>query len=165
MTQFDKQALNRLAKISDPALIFTALDLDDDGELTVEEFCDGIWQVAISKVPLEMQRMEKQVSELHRCLVNRESMSSLVTELHADIRAMGSDVAELKSQFSVHAEFIQEVRVRADRGAGPRHSLVRSSSGEGSALARRSGGLPMLSLTREPSFGLKPDQMMGSLSE
>merc|ERR1719330_2284281 len=82
MTQFDKQALNRLAKISDPALIFTALDLDDDGELDLEEFCDGIWQVAISKVPIEMQRMEKQVNEVHRAVRDlKPPVVRLTTEL------------------------------------------------------------------------------------
>lgn len=64
----DRKALSRLTNCSDPEDIFNALDVNNEGELTIKEFCDGIWQVAISKVPLEMMRMEMQVNQMHQSL-------------------------------------------------------------------------------------------------
>lgn len=57
----DRQMLQDTLCISNPTEIFDALDVDGSGSLEIDEFCDGIWQVATSKAPIEIKRIEKQV--------------------------------------------------------------------------------------------------------
>jgi len=83
----DKDSLAYLTGGNNTVEIFKALDVNNDGELSIKEFCDGIWQVAISKTPLEVKRMELQINQMHVYL--RETLphmqrilQSQQTELH-----------------------------------------------------------------------------------
>merc|ERR1719217_365886 len=51
-------------QLADPLDIFAALDTDRSGYLDIDEFCDGLWQVVVSQVPVEVRRMEKQIEHL-----------------------------------------------------------------------------------------------------
>lgn len=57
----DRQLLQNTLSIHDHAEIFDALDVDGSGSLQIEEFCDGIWHVAMSSAPIEIKKIEKQV--------------------------------------------------------------------------------------------------------
>lgn len=57
----DRASLTRAAGCSDLSEIFHALDPDGNGAVTIDDFCDGIWAVSASQVPLELKRTEKQV--------------------------------------------------------------------------------------------------------
>jgi len=92
----DQKLLNQLGKsFQDPIAIFNALDLDGRGELSINEFCDGIWQLAISKVPLEMQRMEKQVNDIHRYVRRiREQMQEQKENVESERKKLVSEVVD-----------------------------------------------------------------------
>merc|ERR1719491_1296599 len=60
MNEEDKNLLYSVLGLSDPLEVFKQLDVDGSGSLEIDEFCDGIWQVAISKAPIELKRIEKQ---------------------------------------------------------------------------------------------------------
>lgn len=64
ITDEDRRTLHGQLTVGDPQEIFLALDVDDDGQLGIDEFCDGIWQVAVSKAPIELMRIEKQVNAI-----------------------------------------------------------------------------------------------------
>lgn len=57
----DRASLTRAAGCSDLAEIFHAVDPDGNGAVSIDDFCDGIWAVSASQVPLEVKRTEKQV--------------------------------------------------------------------------------------------------------
>lgn len=42
--------------------IFLALDILDDGYLDIDEFCDALYQCAFAKLPIEMKRIDKQIT-------------------------------------------------------------------------------------------------------
>merc|ERR1719486_883688 len=62
MSEDDRNLLHSILGMSDPLEIFKQLDVDGSGHLEIDEFCDGVWQVAISKAPIELKRLEKQAA-------------------------------------------------------------------------------------------------------
>eukprot|EP00913_Durusdinium_trenchii_P023747 g22303.t2 len=52
------EVLRELTGFDDPLELFDALDTDEKGEIGIEEFCDGLWEVAVSDSPLEIKRMQ-----------------------------------------------------------------------------------------------------------
>jgi len=56
----DKKLLFDLIAVSDPVEIFDALNVDGDDFISIDEFCNGVWQLMTTQSPLEIQRMEKQ---------------------------------------------------------------------------------------------------------
>lgn len=67
--------------------LFEAIDVDANGTIGLSEFCDGLWQVSMSRVPLELKRTEKLVNRL------RADMERLLTEngklAHAMLKLQG----------------------------------------------------------------------------
>jgi len=57
----DKAVLKSLMDTSDPLEIFDALDVDGSGDLRIDEFVDGIWEVVVSNTPLHVKRMQRQI--------------------------------------------------------------------------------------------------------
>eukprot|EP00931_Biecheleriopsis_adriatica_P086758 TRINITY_DN61355_c0_g1_i1.p1 TRINITY_DN61355_c0_g1~~TRINITY_DN61355_c0_g1_i1.p1 ORF type:complete len:558 (-),score=101.68 TRINITY_DN61355_c0_g1_i1:70-1743(-) len=49
----------------EPAHVFDALDVDKSGEISIDEFFDGIRDVVLDHAMLENKRMEKQVETIH----------------------------------------------------------------------------------------------------
>eukprot|EP00929_Paragymnodinium_shiwhaense_P096636 TRINITY_DN58281_c0_g3_i3.p1 TRINITY_DN58281_c0_g3~~TRINITY_DN58281_c0_g3_i3.p1 ORF type:complete len:619 (-),score=155.35 TRINITY_DN58281_c0_g3_i3:197-2053(-) len=64
----DQEVLTQLMGSADPVEIFDALDVDGSGDIGIDEFIDGIWQVFVSKAPIEMKRMERQVEYIRKQL-------------------------------------------------------------------------------------------------
>lgn len=90
----DKEEINDLFAVSDPLLIFDALDTDGSGKISISEFCDGIWQVAVSNAPIELKRVEKQVDHIRRDV---HITQDLVTQFLADFKIPRStDVRSFK---------------------------------------------------------------------
>lgn len=48
-----------------PVQVFAALDVDRSGEISIDEFFDGIRDLALSRVDMDQRRMEKQVETIH----------------------------------------------------------------------------------------------------
>jgi len=68
----DKSLLNQLIPCSDPAELFAMLDVDNEGTLSIQEFCEGVWQASTSHVPLELTRMEKHIKNVRAELKNSQ---------------------------------------------------------------------------------------------
>jgi len=81
MGEEDKNLLYSVLGVSDPLEIFHQLDVDESGLLEIDEFCDGIWQVAISKAPIELKRIEKQVNNLKNNVLEMRVSQSAIQEL------------------------------------------------------------------------------------
>lgn len=69
ISEEDKQIFHETLAFGNPIIVFDALDADDSGYVSVQEFCDGIWNVAISNSPIEIKRMEKQVDHIRKQLI------------------------------------------------------------------------------------------------
>eukprot|EP00929_Paragymnodinium_shiwhaense_P058889 TRINITY_DN29497_c0_g1_i2.p1 TRINITY_DN29497_c0_g1~~TRINITY_DN29497_c0_g1_i2.p1 ORF type:complete len:391 (-),score=70.05 TRINITY_DN29497_c0_g1_i2:212-1384(-) len=64
MLNLDFNELQKLAEmtgISDPRELFRMIDLEDIGQLDIDEFCEGLWQMIVDKVPVETRRMQKRI--------------------------------------------------------------------------------------------------------
>jgi hypothetical protein len=95
LDQMDRRKLERILNVAELELeeLFSALDVDGSNELEIDEFCDGIWQVSISHVPVETKRMEntlclmrdqlKDLSRRHNLTMDRQVVQS---EALRDIR-------------------------------------------------------------------------------
>ncbi|CAE8714655.1 unnamed protein product [Polarella glacialis] len=110
----DLSELEHCTNISDPRKIFEALDVEGLGQLGIEEFCNGIWQAAMSKVPMEVQRMERQVDSMFKRGKDREERekSRDDREKALDDYSLSETVADLKmGQEKIHALLLE---LRAD---------------------------------------------------
>jgi len=65
----DKALIYGAMSIGNPIEIFHALDVDNDGSLDIDEFCDGIYQVAVAKTPILFKRIEKQLRQLFKASI------------------------------------------------------------------------------------------------
>lgn len=94
----DLQNLQQLTGLYSPMQIFEALDVDRNGCISINEFCDELWEVAISQTPLEIKRMEKQIDsirrELKRHRKEQQTMSSVLADIHKAVVA--PDLREVK---------------------------------------------------------------------
>lgn len=81
MTEDDKNLLYNVLGVSDPYEVFKQLDVDGSGLLEIGEFCDGIWQVAISNAPIELKRIEKQVNHVKTIVLETESQQQSTKEM------------------------------------------------------------------------------------
>jgi hypothetical protein len=61
----DKTMMYGSNVVGNPLDIFDALDADGNGELTVDEFCSGMREVAYSHAPVEFKRIDKRIRLLH----------------------------------------------------------------------------------------------------
>merc|ERR1712176_1400869 len=99
LTEEDKSMLYTNLSITDPREIFGALDVDDSGCIDIDEFCDGIWQVAISKAPIELKRLEKQVNSLkHQMQENtgiQRTMQETLETVLSTVNAQGNALRSL----------------------------------------------------------------------
>lgn len=100
----DRDRLCRALGCTSPLQIFNALDVDRSGTVTINEFFDGVWDVAFSRGDVQMRRMEKQVENIHW---------------------------RLKEVFSAQHEMAMQMEQVLGRRA-PRLPLTGRSSGEGS---------------------------------
>lgn len=78
MNSSDRAKMLTEVGIFDPLELFAALDVDNKGVLEINAFCDSIWQVSHSQVPLEVKRTEKQVATLRH---EMEEMKNCLLEL------------------------------------------------------------------------------------
>eukprot|EP00929_Paragymnodinium_shiwhaense_P096366 TRINITY_DN57942_c0_g1_i1.p1 TRINITY_DN57942_c0_g1~~TRINITY_DN57942_c0_g1_i1.p1 ORF type:complete len:768 (-),score=188.30 TRINITY_DN57942_c0_g1_i1:113-2416(-) len=81
----DMQVLLELTQMKDAEEIFNLLDTDGTGEIDIEEFCEGLWRIVVSKVPVETRRMQKQIDEIHWQLKESSAMQAILEETTAKI--------------------------------------------------------------------------------
>lgn len=83
----DLALLNEYMAFADPIEVFDILDVDKSGTLDVTELCDGLFQSAASKSPVELKRIDKQVSAILRSLTRMQgSMEALRWSQREDVR-------------------------------------------------------------------------------
>lgn len=100
----ERQVLRELTGFDDPLELFDALDTDEKGEIGIEEFCDGLWEVAVSDSPLEIKRMQKQVEHIKHHLSSyisdTEHIKSVLKELLTTTQKMESGMNSMNSSVS-----------------------------------------------------------------
>jgi len=65
MSNKDEARLSNILGVKTPGAIFNALDADLDGEISVTEWFDGLWDASIGKSDVELRRAEKQLEAIH----------------------------------------------------------------------------------------------------
>jgi len=78
----DKSKLHEFCELADPLEVFYQLDVDQGGCLDVDEFCDGLYECAVSKTPIQLKRMDKLMSILRR---NQDLMFEELKVMHQHI--------------------------------------------------------------------------------
>jgi len=57
----DRQLLNEFMENRHPLDVFNQLDIEGRGFLDIEEFCEGLYECAISKTPIELKVLDKRM--------------------------------------------------------------------------------------------------------
>lgn len=78
----DQERLCEALGVNTPVEVFEALDADGSGQVSINEFFDGIWDVVLAKAPLDLKRMEKQVETMHWRL---KVAFQAIHEMHMDL--------------------------------------------------------------------------------
>lgn len=95
MDQDDLELIKTLCQIENPLELFDALDVDGSGEIDIDEFCDGIWRISISKTPMEVKKIEKHAQQLSdRMKFNEEKQREILAELRG-LRSAQDQLLEL----------------------------------------------------------------------
>eukprot|EP00931_Biecheleriopsis_adriatica_P121625 TRINITY_DN96689_c0_g1_i1.p1 TRINITY_DN96689_c0_g1~~TRINITY_DN96689_c0_g1_i1.p1 ORF type:complete len:557 (-),score=97.65 TRINITY_DN96689_c0_g1_i1:42-1712(-) len=64
----DKTILRQICGASDPVEMYDALDVDGAGEVSIDDFCEGLWQIAISNTPIEIKSIQLQIKSIRQTL-------------------------------------------------------------------------------------------------
>ncbi|CAE7574408.1 unnamed protein product [Symbiodinium pilosum] len=91
----EQQMLRELTGFDDAVELFDALDLQETGEIGIEEFCQGLWQVAVSESPLEIKRMQKQVEHIKHHVAKYMTETERMKCLGHEITSTDSAVEEV----------------------------------------------------------------------
>eukprot|EP00927_Polykrikos_kofoidii_P066156 TRINITY_DN61803_c0_g1_i1.p1 TRINITY_DN61803_c0_g1~~TRINITY_DN61803_c0_g1_i1.p1 ORF type:complete len:761 (-),score=125.87 TRINITY_DN61803_c0_g1_i1:205-2388(-) len=94
----DQELLSSLSGSCDPTELFDSLDVNGSGGVRVEEFIDGVWQNAISSAPVEIKRIDKQMSLLRKEISSDRLWTRKVL---VDINRRVSNVMIVRSQANV----------------------------------------------------------------
>jgi len=65
-TEEDKYLLNEFMELKDPLEVFDQLDIDGDGSLEIDEFCEGLFECAMSNTPIELKRIDKRIDAMRK---------------------------------------------------------------------------------------------------
>ncbi|CAE7895868.1 unnamed protein product [Symbiodinium necroappetens] len=97
----EQKMLRDLTGFDNAVELFDALDLQESGEIGIEEFCQGLQQIAVSESPLEIKRMQKQVEHIKhhvaKYMAETDQMKSLLHELVSGMQRMESGVNSMSS--------------------------------------------------------------------
>mmetsp|Transcript_18970 Transcript_18970/g.41403 ORF Transcript_18970/g.41403 Transcript_18970/m.41403 type:complete len:797 (+) Transcript_18970:64-2454(+) len=96
----DKEGLSKLLNAGhrvDPVEIFTALDCQNNGYISIDEFCGGVYEMTVAKTPIHTQRMEKQVNLIFHQL---QDMRAVQLEILERINGPQSDPRDSVSSSS-----------------------------------------------------------------
>mmetsp|Transcript_63340 Transcript_63340/g.137845 ORF Transcript_63340/g.137845 Transcript_63340/m.137845 type:complete len:683 (+) Transcript_63340:3-2051(+) len=96
VSEHDRRVLARALSLSQPEDIFNALDVGKTGSISIDEFCEGIHEAVVSKTPLPMQRMEKQVSVIFGHLQDLMRQHTELKDAVVEIRKVVSGREEEK---------------------------------------------------------------------
>eukprot|EP00931_Biecheleriopsis_adriatica_P066560 TRINITY_DN40890_c0_g1_i1.p1 TRINITY_DN40890_c0_g1~~TRINITY_DN40890_c0_g1_i1.p1 ORF type:complete len:677 (-),score=120.07 TRINITY_DN40890_c0_g1_i1:2-2032(-) len=131
------EILRNLTGMNDPLEIFDALDIDGSGDIGIDEFCDGLWNVAISQTPIEIKRMEKQMEHLRyqmkEAKADRSRLHQKVAQILEVVQALqqskeDADVDRAAEEYSPHQEgLVEELK---------KHSFDKITDGVKAAVAK-----------------------------
>eukprot|EP00930_Biecheleria_cincta_P048140 TRINITY_DN33491_c0_g1_i1.p1 TRINITY_DN33491_c0_g1~~TRINITY_DN33491_c0_g1_i1.p1 ORF type:complete len:556 (-),score=114.61 TRINITY_DN33491_c0_g1_i1:98-1765(-) len=133
MGKSERAILEGLTGFDDPLDIFDALDVDGDGEIGIDEFCDGLWQVAISQTPIEIKRLEKQM----------EWVRSQMGEARKDcyrIYSMLSDLIDLVKKQERRHERMADKQSRLKSPKSPKNPWKPAGATTEAETSEHSGG-------------------------
>lgn len=84
------EALNlKSTTVSSPAQVFAALDVDGSGEISIDEFFDGVRDILLDDAAMNQKRMEKQVETMHWRM---KEMFSAQYEMKLQIARLSKDL-------------------------------------------------------------------------
>lgn len=126
----DLGVLREALGLTKPLQVFSALDVDNSGEISINEFFDGILDVAVQKATVDQKRIEKQVETLHwriKEMFNwQHEMKMQVGRFSDDLRtltggsAAGRTLQHQGSSSSLTAAFQPKSSSRAGSNERPR---------------------------------------------
>eukprot|EP00929_Paragymnodinium_shiwhaense_P106997 TRINITY_DN72931_c0_g1_i1.p1 TRINITY_DN72931_c0_g1~~TRINITY_DN72931_c0_g1_i1.p1 ORF type:complete len:884 (-),score=172.78 TRINITY_DN72931_c0_g1_i1:54-2705(-) len=126
VSEQDLKTLVKLTGLTDPVELFRSIDLDDSGEIGIDEFCDGLWHIVVAKVPIETRRMEKRIAWLYRQVrLNTEAQTALmeaVGQLVACQQAFFDQHGEMDSHLEKTVNSMEQVLQHQEESKGPKHA-------------------------------------------
>eukprot|EP00930_Biecheleria_cincta_P043235 TRINITY_DN29703_c0_g1_i2.p1 TRINITY_DN29703_c0_g1~~TRINITY_DN29703_c0_g1_i2.p1 ORF type:complete len:589 (+),score=116.65 TRINITY_DN29703_c0_g1_i2:85-1851(+) len=141
-----------------PLQVFASLDVDKSGEISIDEFFDGIRDLALSRADMDQKRMEKQVETIHWRLKEMFA-SQYETKLMIARLCQENGLAPLDGPLEMDDPF---------KAAGGRSLKLNTSGGSSGGFLRQvsaasvSAGRPLNGSDRMPGWAC---QLVEKLSE
>eukprot|EP00927_Polykrikos_kofoidii_P059644 TRINITY_DN54789_c0_g1_i1.p1 TRINITY_DN54789_c0_g1~~TRINITY_DN54789_c0_g1_i1.p1 ORF type:complete len:547 (-),score=99.38 TRINITY_DN54789_c0_g1_i1:27-1667(-) len=107
----DNAKLTSALGVSSPVEVFSALDADGSGRVSIEEFFDSIVDVALKDTDVDMKRLERQLSSMSWRL-NENFLSH--TQEREQLRTIGETVEHIKNRSNLTGDNLMSVRISAD---------------------------------------------------
>eukprot|EP00929_Paragymnodinium_shiwhaense_P032808 TRINITY_DN18131_c0_g1_i1.p1 TRINITY_DN18131_c0_g1~~TRINITY_DN18131_c0_g1_i1.p1 ORF type:complete len:629 (-),score=163.66 TRINITY_DN18131_c0_g1_i1:184-2070(-) len=76
--------LTEFMTVADPVEIFNMLDIDGGGTLDIDEFCEGLYQAAVTNTPVELKRIDKRVDAINNKTATAAKQNDAIIELVND---------------------------------------------------------------------------------
>eukprot|EP00929_Paragymnodinium_shiwhaense_P080027 TRINITY_DN41716_c0_g1_i1.p1 TRINITY_DN41716_c0_g1~~TRINITY_DN41716_c0_g1_i1.p1 ORF type:complete len:773 (-),score=147.78 TRINITY_DN41716_c0_g1_i1:181-2499(-) len=146
-----------------PLEVFDALDVDESGLLTISEFCDGLYQIAVSKTPLEIKRMDKKITAIHHKLYTvdrdeaRKQRPGVNEKLSRSKSFFGESIFDLLQDVKVNLHDVQDrlnnIEVAVNGKAQQPNRARRSPAPSTRVSYRSSGSVASRKSVKRATFG------------
>lgn len=73
-----REQLEEVMKADSLAELFDMVDVDESGEVDIDEFCDGVGRIVNSESPVELLRILKHLASLRRCIRDLQVVSDRI---------------------------------------------------------------------------------------
>eukprot|EP00929_Paragymnodinium_shiwhaense_P108334 TRINITY_DN7464_c0_g1_i2.p1 TRINITY_DN7464_c0_g1~~TRINITY_DN7464_c0_g1_i2.p1 ORF type:complete len:686 (-),score=124.81 TRINITY_DN7464_c0_g1_i2:325-2382(-) len=123
-------------RVSNLKEVFDLLDVDGKGKLSINEFCEGIWQDLKLKAPLEVKRMQKQVDMMHFRL---QKQNKVEQDLEMQLAKMTHELETLSLGISTTLHRVKKIALTcASDDARPRVAFALSHAMSGACSPEES---------------------------
>eukprot|EP00927_Polykrikos_kofoidii_P086263 TRINITY_DN9612_c0_g2_i1.p1 TRINITY_DN9612_c0_g2~~TRINITY_DN9612_c0_g2_i1.p1 ORF type:complete len:734 (-),score=123.30 TRINITY_DN9612_c0_g2_i1:8-1993(-) len=99
----DMEHVMELVVAGSPSEVFDALDIDGSGDVGIDEFVEGIWQNARSTAPIEIKRMQKQLTLI------RKELESNQREIGVKLESINGEFDRIRSNTAVSTPPVYEL--------------------------------------------------------
>lgn len=109
-TEEDQMLLKKFLTLESPLEIFRMLDIDNSGQLNIDEFCEGVIQAVTSDRSVEFKRIDKNFKQLRKEVRALQLSVDKLTGLLVHTMGVGSTLSTSSLQLSVVSQDVRDAK-------------------------------------------------------